>query len=52
VSRRDDVRLADVIAAADAIASHLDGGGLDDGLVFDAARRILSRMEPATGPDT
>lgn len=36
MSRRDDERLEDVIAAADAIASHLGRGGLDDGLVFDA----------------
>lgn len=38
MSRHDDERLADVIAAAEAIASHLRRGGLDDGLVFDAVR--------------
>jgi len=45
VSRRDDERLADVIASAEAVASHLDRRGLDDGLVFDAIRVRL--IEPA-----
>jgi hypothetical protein len=38
VSRRDDQRLSDVLASAAAIASHLERGGFDDGLVFDAVR--------------
>jgi uncharacterized protein with HEPN domain len=47
VSRRDDERLADVIAAAEAIASHLGRGGLDDGLVFDAVRVRLTEIGEA-----
>jgi uncharacterized protein with HEPN domain len=47
VSRRDDERLADVIAAADAIASHLERGGLDDGLIFDAVRVRLIEIGEA-----
>jgi len=46
VSRRDDERLADVIASAEAVASHLDRGGLDDGLVFHAVHVRL--IEPAS----
>ena len=33
MSRHDDQRLADTLAAADAIADHLQRGDLDDGLV-------------------
>jgi uncharacterized protein with HEPN domain len=47
VSRRDDERLADVIADAEAIASHLERGGLDDGLVFDAVRVRLIEIGEA-----
>ncbi|GAC1601363.1 MAG: DUF86 domain-containing protein [Acidimicrobiales bacterium] len=47
MSRRDDERLADIIAAADAIASHLERGGLDDGLVFDAVRVRLIEIGEA-----
>ena len=47
MSRRDDDRLADVIAAAEAIASHLQRGGLDDGLVFDAVRLRLIEIGEA-----
>lgn len=47
MSRRDDQRLADIIAAAEAIASHLDRGGLDDGLVFDAVRVRLIEIGEA-----
>ncbi|KAA0233451.1 MAG: hypothetical protein JJLCMIEE_02165 [Acidimicrobiales bacterium] len=47
MSRRDDERLADVIASAEAIASHLDRGGLDDGLVFDAVRVRLIEIGEA-----
>jgi hypothetical protein len=36
--RNDAQRLADVLAAADAIAEHVERGGLSDGLVFDAVR--------------
>lgn len=39
---RDAQRLADVLAAIDAIRSHLERGELADGLVFDAIRiRLL-----------
>ena len=47
MSRRDDERLADVIAAAEAIASHLERGGLDDGLIFDAVRVRLIEIGEA-----
>jgi len=47
VSRRDDDRLADVIASAEAIASHLKRGGLEDGLVFDAVRVRLIEIGEA-----
>ncbi len=47
MSRRDDERLADVIASAEAIASHLERGGLDDGLVFDAVRVRLIEIGKA-----
>ena len=39
---RERQRLADIQAAIDAIRSHLQRGGLHDGLVFDAVRiRLL-----------
>jgi uncharacterized protein with HEPN domain len=42
VSYRDRQRLADIQAAIDAIHSHLQRGGLSDGLIFDAVRiRLL-----------
>jgi hypothetical protein len=41
VSRRDDQRLTDILAAAAAIADHITRGTLDDGLVFDAVRVFL-----------
>lgn len=47
MSRRDDERLADVIASATAIRSHLERGGLDDGLVFDAVRVRLIEIGEA-----
>ncbi len=47
MSRSDTERLADVIASAEAIASHLDRGGLDDGLVFDAVRLRLIEIGEA-----
>lgn len=47
MSRRDDERLADVVAAAEAIASHLRRGGLGDGLVFDAVRVRLIEIGEA-----
>ena len=47
MTRRDDERLADVVASADAIASHLGRGDLDDGLVFDAVRVRLIEIGEA-----
>lgn len=47
MSRRDDERMADIVASADAIASHLRRGGLDDGLVFDAVRVRLIEIGEA-----
>jgi uncharacterized protein with HEPN domain len=59
--RHDRQRLDDVVAAADAIASHLARGDLHDGLVFDAVRvrlikigEAITDVEPgllATEPD-
>lgn len=47
MSRRDDERLADIVASADAIDSHLERGDLDDGLVFDAVRVRLIEIGEA-----
>ena len=42
MSRYDDQRLADILAAIEAINAHLDRGDLHDGLIFDAVRiRLL-----------
>lgn len=47
MSRHDGQRLADILAAAEAIESHLRRGGLDDGLVFDAVRVRLIEIGEA-----
>ncbi|MEZ5237445.1 MAG: HepT-like ribonuclease domain-containing protein [Microthrixaceae bacterium] len=47
MSRRDDERLADIVASAEAIDSHLERGDLDDGLVFDAVRVRLIEIGEA-----
>jgi len=47
VSRRDDQRLTDILAAAAAIADHITRGTLDDGLVFDAVRVRLIEIGEA-----
>lgn len=47
MSRRDDERLADILASADAILSHLGRGSLDDGLVFDDVRVRLIEIGAA-----
>lgn len=47
MSRHDDQRLLDILAAAEAIASHTRRGGLDDGLVFDAVRVRLIEIGEA-----
>ncbi len=59
--RNDAQRLADVLAAADANADHLERGGVTDGLVFDAVRvrlieigaavRAIDPAVLAAGPD-
>lgn len=42
MSYRDGQRLADILAAIEAIRSHTERGDLSDGLVFDAVRiRLL-----------
>lgn len=62
MSRRDDQRLGDILAAIAAIDEHLGRGTLDDGLVFDAVRvrlieigeavRAISAELLAREPDT
>jgi len=47
VTRHDDERLRDIVASAEAIASHLRRGRLDDGLVFDAVRVRLIEIGEA-----
>ncbi len=47
MSRRDEERLTDIIASAEAIASHLERGPLNDGLVFDAVRVRLIEIGEA-----
>jgi len=45
--RSEVQRLVDVLAAADAIADHLERGTLSDGLVFDAVRVRLIEIGEA-----
>jgi uncharacterized protein with HEPN domain len=47
VSRSDEQRLADVVAAIEAIRAHIARGGLDDGLVVDAVRILLIEIGEA-----
>ena len=47
MSRHDDQRLTDILAAADAITDHLQRGDLEDGLVFDAVRVRLIEIGEA-----
>ncbi len=47
MSRRDDQRLEDILAAVAAIGDHLGRGALDDGLVFDAVRVRLIEIGEA-----
>lgn len=47
MSRRDDQRLEDILAAVVAIGEHLGRGELDDGLVFDAVRVRLIEIGEA-----
>jgi uncharacterized protein with HEPN domain len=46
VTRSDQERLADIFDAIDAVASHLQRGGLDDGLVFERIHPVLLEEEP------
>ena len=47
MSRGDEQRLADILAAAAAIAEHVQRGDLEDGLVFDAVRIRLIEIGEA-----
>ncbi|MGH3478632.1 MAG: HepT-like ribonuclease domain-containing protein [Pseudonocardiaceae bacterium] len=48
--RKEDRRLRDVLAAAEAIRDHLTRGSLDDGLVYDAVRvRLIEIGEAVKG---
>lgn len=47
MSRHDEQRMADILAAAAAIADYVGRGGLDDGLVFDAVRVRLIEIGEA-----
>lgn len=52
MSRHNHQRLADILAAADAISAHLERGDLSDGLVFDAVRvRLIEIGEAVKGID-
>ena len=52
MSRHNHQRLADILAAADAISGHLKRGDLSDGLVFDAVRiRLIEIGEAVKGID-
>lgn len=47
MSRNDGQRLADILAAASAIADHTSRGSLDDGLILDAVRVRLIEIDEA-----
>jgi uncharacterized protein with HEPN domain len=47
LSRFDDQRLEDILAAIDAIREHLQRGDLSEGLVFDAVRVRLIEIGEA-----
>lgn len=47
MSRRDDQRLEDILAAVSVIGDHLRRGTLDDGMVFDAVRVRLIEIGEA-----
>lgn len=49
MSRRVQERLQDILAAADAIASHLERGEITDGLIFDAVRVRIIEIGEAVG---
>lgn len=47
MSRQDEDRLTDIVAAIDAISRHLTRGDLHDGLVYDAVRVRLIEIGEA-----
>jgi uncharacterized protein with HEPN domain len=47
LTRRDRHRLEDVVAACEAIASHITRGSLSEGLIFDAVRVRLIEIGEA-----
>lgn len=47
MSRSDEDRLLDIVAAIEAIGRHVDRGPLDDGLIFDAVRARLMEIGEA-----
>ncbi len=47
MSRRDDQRLEDILAAIQAIGEHVGRGTLDDGMVFDAVHVRLIEIGEA-----
>jgi uncharacterized protein with HEPN domain len=52
VSRHAGARLADIVAAIDAIRDHLTKGDLEQGLVYDAVRvRLIEIGEAVKGID-
>ena len=52
MTRQDQTRLADVLAAIEAINDHLTRGDLNDGLVYDAVRvRLIEIGEAVKGVD-
>lgn len=52
MSRRDNQRLTDILAAEQAIVAHVNRGGFDDGLIFDAVRvRLIETGEAVNAID-
>ncbi len=52
MSRQDASRLADILAAIEAIHDHLTHGGLQQGIVYDAVRvRLIEIGEAVKGID-
>lgn len=47
MSRSDEDRLLDIVAAIEAIGRHVGRGSLEDGLIFDAVRARLMEIGEA-----
>ncbi|MBA3745710.1 HepT-like ribonuclease domain-containing protein [Sporichthya sp.] len=47
MSRSDEDRLLDIVAAIEAIRRHVERGGIEDGLIFDAVRARLMEIGEA-----